>query len=93
LFTGDAMPTLRSYFRGLPDFITTNEEEARRSIVKLKELKPDVYYPGHDRPFHIVNGGPKYLAHSELKVIFRRETEENFGIVLGTEDSEKPEKI
>jgi len=93
LFTGDAMPTLRSYFRGLPDFITTNEDEARRSIVKLKELKPDVYYPGHDRPFHIVNGSPKYLAHSELKVIFRRETEENFGIVLGTEDSEKPEKI
>jgi len=93
LFTGDAMPTLRSYFRGLSDYITTTEEESRRSIAKLKKLKPDVYYPGHDRPFRIVNGRPKYLGHSELKVIFRRETEENFGILLSTEESEKPEKI
>jgi len=93
LLTGDAMPTLRSYFRGLPDYITTTEEEARRSIAKLKELKPDVYYPGHDRPFHIVNARPEYLAHSELKVVFRRETEENFGIILSTEEPEKPEKI
>ena len=93
LFTGDAMPTLRSYFRGLPDFITTTEEEARRSITKLKALKPDVYYTGHDRPFHIIKGKPEYLSQSEIKIIFRRETEENFGIVLGTETSEKPEKV
>jgi len=93
LFTGDAMPTLRSYFRGLPDFITTTEEEAGRSITKLKALKPDIYYTGHDRPFHIIKGKPEYLSQSEIKVIFRRETEENFGIVLGTEVSDKPEKI
>jgi len=93
LFTGDAMPTLRSYFRGLPDFITNTEDEARRSITKLKALKPDAYYPGHDRPFRIVKEKPEYLSHSEIKVIFRRETEENFGIVLGTEAPEKPEKV
>jgi len=93
LFTGDAMPTLRSYFRGLPDFITTTEEEARRSIIKLKALKPDVYYTGHDRPFHIVKDKPEYLSQSQIKVIFRRETEENFGIVLGTEASDKPERV
>jgi len=93
LLSGDAMPTLRSYFRGLPDFITSTEEEARRSIEKLKMLKPDVYYPGHDRPFHIVKGEAEYVGQSELKVIFRRETEENFSVTLCTEMSEKPEKV
>ena len=93
LLSGDAMPTLRSYLRGLPDYITTSEEEARRSIEKLKMLRPDVYYPGHDRPFRITNGEAEYVGQSELKVIFRRETEENFSIMLSTEISEKPEKV
>ncbi len=93
LLSGDAMPTLRSYFRGLPDYITTSEDEARRSIEKLKTLKPDVYYPGHDRPFRIIEGEAEFLGQSELKVIFRRETEENFGVMLSTEVSEKPERI
>ena len=93
LFSGDAMPTLRSYFRELPDYITVSEEVARRSIIKLKDLSPDFYYPGHDRPFRVVGGKPEYLAQTALKVVFRRETEENFGIVLSTEDAEKPEKM
>jgi len=93
LFTQDAMPTMRSYLRGLPDYITTTEEEARKSIEKLKELDPDVYYPGHDRPFRIVDGRLAYVGHSSLGVIVRRETEENFRIVLGTEEAEKPEKM
>jgi N-acyl homoserine lactone hydrolase len=93
LLTGDAMPTLRSYIRGLPDFIATTEDEARRSIAKLKAFKPSMYYPGHDRPFRIDGEKPEYLSHSEIKIIFRRETEENFGIVLGTEAADKPEKV
>jgi glyoxylase-like metal-dependent hydrolase (beta-lactamase superfamily II) len=93
LLTGDSMPTLRSYFRGLPDFITTSEDEAKQSIIRLKSLRPDTYYPGHDRAFKVIDGSPRYITHCTLKVIFRRETEENFGIVLGTEDSEKPERI
>jgi N-acyl homoserine lactone hydrolase len=93
MFCGDAMPTMRSYFRELPDYITVSEEEARRSIRKMKDLKPDVYYPGHDRPFRITNGKPEYLGQTELKLIFRRESEENFGIMLGTEEAEKPEKM
>jgi len=93
LLTGDAMPTLRSYIRGLPDFIATTEDEARRSIAKLKAFKPSTYYPGHDRPFRIDGEKPEYLSHSEIKVIFRRETEENFGIVLGTEAADKPEMV
>jgi len=93
LFTQDAMPTMRSYLRGLPDFIVTTEQEARRSVEKLKGLKPDLYYPGHDRPFRIVDGRPEYVGHSSLGIIVRRETEENFRIVLGTEDAEKSEKM
>jgi hypothetical protein len=41
----------------------------------------------------VVGGQPEYLKHTELKVVFRRETEENFSITLSTEDSEKPEKM
>lgn len=93
LFTHDAIPTLRSYLRGIPDYVTTNEQEARRSVMKLKELNPSIYYPGHDRPFCIIDGIPKYVGHSSLGVIVRGETEENLRIVLGTEDAEKPEKI
>ena len=93
LFTQDAMPTLRSYLRGLPDFITTTEKEARRSIERLKELNPSLYYPGHDRPFRVVDGDPEYVGHLSLGVIVRRETEENFRIVLGTEEAEKPETM
>jgi N-acyl homoserine lactone hydrolase len=93
LFTQDAMPTMRSFTRELPDFITTTEQEARRSIRKLKALSPDVYYPGHDRPFRVTNGRTEYLEYSSLGIIVRRETEENFRIILGTEEAEKPEKI
>lgn len=93
LLTGDAMPTLRSYYRKLPDFIHTTEEEAKQSIIKLREMNPNIYYPGHDRPFCVVNGKEQYLAHSKLTVIFRREIEENFGITLCSEDSEKIERI
>lgn len=93
LFTQDAMPTMRSYLRELPDFITTTEKEAKESIEKIKELNPNIYYPGHDRPFHVVNGKPKYLDHSTFGIIVRRETEENFRIILGTEEAEKPVRI
>ena len=93
LFTQDAIPTMRSYTRGLPDFITTTEQEARRSIEKLEGLNPDVYYPGHDRPFRVINGRPEYVGYSSLGIIVRRETEENFRIILGTEEAEKPERV
>ena len=92
LFSGDAMPTLRSYQLGLPDYITVNEEEAGRSVAKLRDLKPDSIYPGHDRPFKLVDGKLEYIEHSELKVIFRGE-KENFGMVLGTEEAENPERM
>jgi glyoxylase-like metal-dependent hydrolase (beta-lactamase superfamily II) len=92
LFSGDAMPTMRSYIRELPDYIVVSDDVARSSIRKMKNLKPDVFYPGHDRPFRVVDGNPEYLTQTELKVIFRGETE-NFGILLSTENAEKPEKM
>jgi len=91
LFSGDAMPTMRSYLHELPDYIMVSDDVARSSIRKMKDLKPAVYYPGHDRPFRVVDGNPEYLTHTELKVIFR-EAEQNFGILLSTENAEKPEK-
>ena len=91
LFSGDAMPTMRSYIREQPDYIMVSDEVARSSIRKMKSLKPDVIYPGHDRPFHVVDGCPEYISHSELKLVFRG-VEGNFGISMSTEDAEKPEK-
>ncbi len=91
LFSGDAMPTMRSYLHELPDYIMVSEDVASSSIRKMKNLKPDFYYPGHDRPFRVVDGNPEYLTQAELKVIFR-ETGGNFGILLSSENAEKPEK-
>lgn len=90
LFTQDAMPTLRSYLRGVPDYIKTTEKEARKSIKKLQQLNPNIYYSGHDRSFRIVDGIPEYTEHSALEIIVRRETEENLRIALKTEKAEKP---
>lgn len=92
LLTGDAMPTMRAYRRGLPDYLTS-EAEAKRSIERLKALKPDVYNPGHDRPFRVVEGRPEYIAGSEVKIIYRNESEEDVTIVLGTESAGKPERV
>jgi glyoxylase-like metal-dependent hydrolase (beta-lactamase superfamily II) len=91
LFSGDAMPTMRSYIREQPDYIMVSDDAARSSIRKMKSLKPDVYYPGHDRPFRVVDSSPEYLSQTELKLIFRG-AEGNFGILLSTENAEKPEK-
>jgi hypothetical protein len=42
-----------------------NEEEATRSIDRIVEMA-DVIYPGHDRPFRIVNGKIEYLEPMSL---------------------------
>lgn len=88
----DAIPTARSFNRGLPDFIFWDEDAARKSVRKIKSVKADIIYPGHDRAFRVVDGRVEYVSHSSVKVLVRRETEENFAITLATEDAEKPER-
>lgn len=53
VITGDAIPNLRSFKRGIPDFIFYDSIKARKTINKVKkELKPDIIIPGHDIPFN-----------------------------------------
>ena len=44
-----------------------NEEEATRSIERIVETA-DVIYPGHDRPFRLVNGKIEYLTSMSITV-------------------------
>ncbi len=89
----DALPNARSFHRGLPDLVFWDEDAARASVIKIKSLKVDIIYPGHDRSFRVVDGRVEYVSHSSIKVLVRRETEENLAITLATEEAEKPERI
>ena len=44
-----------------------NEEQATRSIDRIVETA-DLIYPGHDRPFRVVNGEIDYLAPLQLTI-------------------------
>jgi len=89
----DALPNARSMLRQMPDLVFGNERDAKASIKKIAALGADVIYPGHDRPFRYKNGKIQYIGQSGLKVILRREVEENFSLMLATEEADKPEII
>ncbi len=42
-----------------------NEADATRSINRIVE-QAEIIYPGHDRPFHLVNGEIEYLAEEKM---------------------------
>ena len=44
-----------------------NEEQATRSIERIVETA-DLIYPGHDRPFRVVNGEIEYLVPLQLTI-------------------------
>jgi len=92
LFAQDALPSARSYYRELPDYVFYNEEEARKSILKIKSLKPDIIYPGHDRPFTVRRGQINYLSSEIIKVGLRGEKEEDLWISLSLKKALGPEK-
>ena len=58
---GDALPLARCYLQGLPTLIVWSEQEARESIHRIA-ARCGLVYPGHDRPFRIVEGGTQYLG-------------------------------
>jgi len=89
----DALPNARSLLREMPDLIFDDEKEAKQSIKKIMASGAEVIYPGHDRPFTYKDGKVRYIGHSSLKVVIRREIEENFSLMLATEEADKPEKI
>jgi len=86
VMSGDAIPNLRSYRRGMPDLAFFNEELARKSVEKIKSLNPDLIIPGHDAPF-TKNG---YTQNDNIDLIFREEQEINTVITFGKTVADRP---
>jgi len=86
IIAGDALPNLRAYDRGIPDLIFYDLEQAKKSIIKIKNLKPDTIYPGHDPPFN----KDGYLERDTIDVIIRNRDETNTVMDLYMEPAEKP---
>jgi glyoxylase-like metal-dependent hydrolase (beta-lactamase superfamily II) len=89
IVSGDAIPGLRAFRRGIPDFVFYDLEKAKRSIAKLKKLEPSKIIPGHDRPFN--DSG--YLENDDLEFIFRKEKEENFLLRLRNVGADEPQIV
>ena len=86
IMSGDAIPNLRAYRRGIPDIVFYDEAKARESIKKIKELKPDLIIPGHDAPF--TDKG--YSELDTVDIILREEQEVNTVLSYGKAPSDKP---
>ncbi len=86
IMTGDAIPNLRSYRRGMPDFAFYNEAMAMESVSKIKAMKPDLIIPGHDAPF--TEHG--YTEQDSVDIIFREEQEVNTVLTFGKTAADRP---
>ena len=64
---GDALPNARSAVLGAPYNVFADDGDARRSASRLIAGFSE-FYPGHDRPFRLVDGTVTYLAESHLNV-------------------------
>ncbi len=65
IITGDVLHYSNVALTRKNPLVFWNEEAATRSIDRIVEMA-DVIYPGHDRPFRIVNGGIEYLEPMSL---------------------------
>ena len=63
--TGDALHFARIALSGRNPLVFWNETEATESIAKMVSAA-EVLYPGHDRPFRIVDGEIEYTVPFEL---------------------------
>jgi glyoxylase-like metal-dependent hydrolase (beta-lactamase superfamily II) len=86
IFSGDAIPNYRAYLRGFPDFSYYNKRLARESVRKIKELNPEIIYPGHDSPFN----DKGYVERDDFTLILRRENEENSLVTFSHVPADKP---
>ena len=70
LFAGDGIWSARSAYRGRPDMVLVNVEEAMEAV-KNALAQADIVYPGHDRPFKFQDGKVgEYLFDAEYKFSF-----------------------
>ena len=86
VFSGDCIPNLRAYRRGVPDIIFYDLDQAKESIARIKELNPDVVYPGHDPPF----SDKGYIEFDPVDVYLRNEDETNTVMTLNRTSADEP---
>jgi glyoxylase-like metal-dependent hydrolase (beta-lactamase superfamily II) len=79
---GDTIALARDYLLEYPDLIFYDKEKAHESIIKIKNEKPSIIYPGHDRPFKIKNGKIFYLKNAEVEILMRNSLYDNFHIKI-----------
>ncbi|SRR5579884_421440 len=66
--TGDAMADSWCATHGLPRLIFWSVDEAKASIRKVLD-RAELFYPGHDRPFRILDAGRiQYLERTSIRV-------------------------
>ena len=65
---GDALPNTWSVQSGMPRLVMHDAEQARQSVRKLLNTA-SVFYPGHDRPFQVLDGGKtKHLQPASIRL-------------------------
>lgn len=89
VITGDAVPNLRAYRRGVPDLIFHDLEKAKSSVQKIKDLHSSMLIPGHDSPFN--EGG--YLSRDDFNLILRTEKEENLIVGVRNVTADQPQLL
>ena len=66
--SGDALPNGWSATSGLPRYVFWDLDQAQQSIRKLLD-RAQAFYPGHDRPFRVADGGRvAYLEPTGVRV-------------------------
>lgn len=65
---GDALPNAAAVITRTPYLIFGDEADAKTSLQKIVKAS-SVVYPGHDRPFRLVDGGTRYTQSTSLRVL------------------------
>lgn len=86
IFSGDAIPNRRAYIREIPDYVFYNLEKAKESIVKIKNMHPDIIYPGHDPPFNEKG----YIENDSQNICMRNEDETDMSINISKNKASQP---
>ena len=87
--TGDAIPNLRAYRRGVPDLIFFDMQQAQASIQRIKGLHASRLFPGHDSPFN--ESG--YISRDDFNLILRTEKEENLIVGVRNVIADQPQVL
>jgi N-acyl homoserine lactone hydrolase len=69
---GDALPTARTALNRMPFLIAWDEDDARRSAVKILEHS-NTLYPGHDKPFRLQGDKVEYLQGRGMTMVGTRD--------------------